>query len=93
MWTIFETKLAAKNIEKLPHHIQEKYELWRSIIYVSGPDGVRRFPGFKDHALKGEWQGYRSSSVNSAYRVIYRIEQRQISIYVVDVNHHDYKRK
>jgi addiction module RelE/StbE family toxin len=93
MWKVYEAKTAVKNINKLPGHILEKYEFWRSVAHISGPEGVRLFPGFKDHGLKGEWQGFRSSCLNDAFRVIYRIDKAQVSVYVVDVNHHDYRRK
>ena len=93
MWKIYESKTVVKNIDNLPGHVLEKYEFWRGVVHVSGPEGVRKFPGFKDHGLKGVWLGHRSSYLNDAYRVIYRVEEGQISIYVVDVNHHDYRRK
>ena len=93
MWKVYESKTTLKSIDKLPTHILEKYEFWRNVVQISGPKGVRKFPGFKDHGLKGEWQGHRSSYLNDAYRVIYRIEESQISVYVVEVNHHDYRRK
>ena len=93
MLRVFESRAAAKCIDKLQRHILEKYEFWRSVAHIAGPEGLRHFPGFKDHALKGEWQGHRSSSLNNSYRVIYRIERDTISIYVIDVNNHDYRRK
>jgi addiction module RelE/StbE family toxin len=93
MWIVFESRKAEKGIDKLPKHILEKYEFWKSVVHISGPEGVRGFPGFKDHALKGEWKGHRSSYLNEAYRVIYWIDGNQVKIYVVDVNHHDYRRK
>ncbi|WP_445291996.1 type II toxin-antitoxin system mRNA interferase toxin, RelE/StbE family [Bdellovibrio sp. BCCA] len=73
--------------------MQEKYEFWKNVIQISGPDGLRAFKGFKDHSLKGEWQGYRSSYLSESYRVIYTVERDEVRVYVIDVNHHDYRRR
>jgi len=93
MWTVFETRQAEKRIDRLPSHIHEKYEFWRSVARMSGPEGLKKFPGFRDHALRGEWKGHRSSYLNDSYRVIYWIDGQNIKVNVVDVNHHDYRRK
>jgi addiction module RelE/StbE family toxin len=93
MWDILEKKSAVKNIDRLPRQVLEKYEFWKSVVQVSGPDGLRAFPGFKDHSLKGEWKDHRSSYLNDSYRVIYKIERNEIRVLVIDVNHHDYRRK
>lgn len=93
MWRILESKKATKEIDTLPVHILERYEFWRSVVLVSGPDGIRQFPGFKDHALRGQWQGFRSSSLNDSWRVIYQTKRNHVTVHVVHVNHHDYRRK
>ncbi len=93
MWEVLESKTAEKNIDKLPHHILEKYEFWRNIVQISGPEGLREFKGFKDHPLKGEWSGYRSSYLNQSYRVIYQIDKNEVRVFVIDINHHDYRKK
>ena len=48
---------------------------------------------FSDEALKGVWKGYRSSRLSKQYRVIYQVRKEIVSILVIDVNAHDYKRK
>lgn len=93
MWEVLEKKTAVKNIDKLPAKVLEKYEFWKSVVQISGPEGLRAFPGFRDHALKGEWIGHRSSYLNDSYRVIYVIERNEVKVLVIDVNHHDYRRK
>lgn len=93
MWEIFETKTAEKNIDKLPKNVLEKYEFWRNVVQMSGLDGLRQFKGFRDHALKGEWEGYRSSYLNAAYMVIYTFEKNEFKVFIIDVKHHDYRRK
>jgi len=93
MWDIFEHRRVAKQLESLPTEILKRYEKWKDIVAISGPEGLRSVLGFKDEALKGEWQGYRSSRLNFQYRVIYRIEREQVLVQVVSVNPHDYRRK
>jgi addiction module RelE/StbE family toxin len=93
MWTVFEARKAEKHIDRLPKHVLEKYEFWKNIAQISGPEGLRKFPGFHDHALKGEWQGHRSSYLSDSFRVIYWVDGQAIRVNVVDVTHHDYRRK
>ena len=49
--------------------------------------------GFRDEALRGEWQGFRSSRLNLQYRVIYRVEGESLMVQVVEVTAHDYRKK
>ena len=91
MWQIREHKnKATKVIEKAPKQIKEKYEFWKHIMRATGPEGVRAFPGFKDEALNGEWQGSRSSRLNDQYRVIYTVHSKEIMIYVEKIGPHNY---
>ena len=92
MWKIFEKKTLAKTIKKTPLYILKHYELWKSIVELSGPQGLRLIKGYHDESLKGEWAGYRSSRLTKGWRVIYKIENEQCEVYVIDVNHHDYRR-
>ena len=60
---------------------------------ASGPEGLRQIRGFNDEALRGEWQGHRSSRLNQQYRVLYKIERQEVRVAVVSVNAHDYRRR
>lgn len=91
MWQIKEHKnKATKVIKKAPKQVKEKYEFWKQVMKIDGPEGVRAFPGFKDEALKGEWQGSRSSRLNDQYRVIYTICHQEVTVYVEKIGPHDY---
>ncbi|MEE8368303.1 MAG: type II toxin-antitoxin system mRNA interferase toxin, RelE/StbE family [Thermoanaerobaculia bacterium] len=48
--------------------------------------------GFNDEALRGDWKGHRSSRLGGQYRVIYRIEKKQMFVMVIDFSAHDYRR-
>ena len=71
MWTIFEHRRVAKQLQFLPQEILKRYEKWKDIVMISGPEGLRFIKGFHDEALRGEWKGYRSSRLGLKYRVMY----------------------
>ncbi|MES2216878.1 MAG: type II toxin-antitoxin system mRNA interferase toxin, RelE/StbE family [Pseudomonadota bacterium] len=90
MWTIFEKKTLAKSLLKTPIRILKHYELWKRIVELEGPQGLRLVKGFHDEALKGKWKDYRSSRLSLQWRVIYKIEKKQCEVYVIEINPHDY---
>jgi addiction module RelE/StbE family toxin len=73
--------------------VLKRYEKWKDIVSISGPDGLRQIRGFRDESLRGEWKGHRSSRLNIQYRVIYKIENALVLVQVVNVTPHDYRRK
>ena len=93
MWEIYEYRKAVKQIESLPIDVLKRYEKWKDIVSISGPDGLRQIKGFRDEALRGEWKGYRSSRLNIQYRVIYKLQKDLVLVQVVSVTPHDYRRK
>lgn len=93
MWQILELKTVRKQIKKAPKEVLQKYELWKSIVEIDGPSGLRQIPGFKDHALTGDWKGSRSSYLNKHWRVIYKKNKDQLEVLVLEVNPHDYRKK
>jgi len=93
MWEIYEHRKAVKQLASLPIDVLKRYEKWKDIILISGPDGLKQIKGFRDEALRGEWKGHRSSRLNIQYRVIYKIEKDLVLVQVVNVTPHDYRRK
>lgn len=59
---------------------------------LSGPQGLRVIKGFHDEALSGDWKGSRSSRLNEQWRVIYSVKADVITVQVVRVTPHDYRR-
>jgi addiction module RelE/StbE family toxin len=92
MWDIYEHRKAVKQVDSLPLDVLKRYEKWKDIVSISGPDGLRAIRGFRDEALRGEWKGHRSSRLNIQYRVIYKIEKDLVLVLVVNVTPHDYRR-
>ena len=57
---------------------------------LSGPNALRRIPGFRDHALKGELNGARSSYLSKKWHVLYVVERDVLEVLVLEVNPHEY---
>ena len=93
MWAVYEHRRVDKQLTKAPIEVQKRYEKWKDIVSISGPAGLKLIRGFHDEALRGEWQGFRSSRLNLQYRVIYRIEGENLMVQVVEVTAHDYRKK
>ena len=91
-WKIAINQKASKTIDRAPEQVRGKYELWHNSIEESGPLAVRvnNSPGFRDHALIGDWAGFRSSYLNKQYRVIYSIDEVNRCVRVEKVGPHDY---
>lgn len=92
MWEIYEHKNLVRRICRIPGEVLKRYEKWKDIVMISGPDGLRLIKGFHDEALKGKWTGYRSSRLGKQYRVIYKIENQQCYVQVINLTAHDYRR-
>lgn len=93
MWTVYEKKSVIKAVAKIPKTVLQHYEVWKRIIELEGPQGLKQIKGFHGESLKGEWAGYRSSRLTLQWRVIYKIEKDFLEVYVVDINPHDYKKR
>lgn len=93
MWEVFETRSAARQLDALPLEILKRYEKWKDIVRLSGPEGLRKIRGFNDEALSGDWASHRSSRLNRQYRVLYRVDRTAICVEVVRVSAHDYRKK
>jgi addiction module RelE/StbE family toxin len=93
MWEIYEHNRISKIIKKLPEEILKRYEKWKDVVSISGPQGLKMIAVFHDEALKGKWKGYRSSRLNEQYRVIYTVNKNEIYVRVEEITPHDYRRQ
>lgn len=93
MWNIYEHRRVSKQLDSIPLDILKRYEKWKDIVTISGPQGLRAIKGLQDKSLKGEWKGHRSSRLGQQYRVFYRIEKDIVLVQVVSITAHDYRRK
>ena len=90
MWTVLEESEATKVIDKLQPQVAEKYAFWCAIVRQSGPAGLRTIKSFHDEKLGGKLKGLRSSRLNIQWRVIYRVEAREVTVTVERVTPHQY---
>ena len=93
MWDIYEHRRVSQQLKSLPAAVLKRYEKWKDIVAISGPQGLRKIKGLRDEPLRGEWKCHRSSRLNQQYRVIYVVNKDKILIQVVNVSPHDYRRK
>ena len=91
MWQIEEHRHVDKQLSAgVPIEVLKRYEKWKDIARISGPQGLRAIKGFHDEALSGGWNGHRSSRLGIQWRVIYRVIAKVLQIQVVEVTAHDY---
>jgi addiction module RelE/StbE family toxin len=93
MWEVLEHRRIAGQARALPLEVLKRYEKWKDIVQLSGPPGLRLIRGLRDEALRGKWRGHRSSRLGQQYRVIYRVEAREVVVLVVEITAHDYRRR
>ena len=58
MWEILEHKRVDKTLAAAPLEVQQRYEKWKDIVRISGPQGLRLIRGFNDEPLAGKWKGF-----------------------------------
>ena len=93
MWQVFEHRKLDRKLGRLPVEVLKRYEKWQDIVRISGPSGLKAIRGFNDESLQGQWKGCRSSRLSQKYRIIYRVEADLISVLVLELTAHDYRRK
>jgi addiction module RelE/StbE family toxin len=93
MWEVLEHRRLSRKLPTLPDEILKRYEKWKDIVRVSGPHGLGQIRGFRDEALTGQWKGHRSSRLGGQFRVLYRVENQEVLVLVIDITAHDYRRK
>ncbi|MEI8346700.1 MAG: hypothetical protein WCG27_04485 [Pseudomonadota bacterium] len=73
---------------------REVISTWIKQIAEYGPESLREGSNFwYDHDLQGEWRGYRASAFSFKGRIIYKIENRIVTVLVVRITTaHDYKK-
>ena len=91
MWRVLEHRRVDRQLAAAPRDVLVRYEKWKDVVALSGPQGLRMIRGFRDEALAGEWRGYRSSRLDRQWRVIYRVEAERVEVLVVRVSPHDYR--
>jgi proteic killer suppression protein len=60
MVKVNESRQAQKDLDKAPKEILASYEIWARLIEEHGTTILRKFPGYNDEMLRGDWQGFRT---------------------------------
>jgi addiction module RelE/StbE family toxin len=90
MWRIEEHRRIDRQVKSLPIEILKRYEKWKDIASISGPQGLRLIKGFRDEGLIGKWKGFRSSYLGDQWRVIYQIISQEMLFQIEFITAHDY---
>jgi len=90
MWKIQEHRKLSKTIRRLPLWIIKEYETWKDLVYRHGPEILKQYPGFHDEKLRGKRKSQRSSRLSLQYRVLYAVDRRIVTVYVLEINPHKY---
>lgn len=90
MWHIKEHKCIKRACKTAPAAVVKKYELWKSLVFRHGPNKLREFPGFHDEKLQGERAGQRSSRLSLQCRVIYKVDGKNVTVFVLEITPHKY---
>lgn len=93
MWEVYEHRRVAKELKQLPVQVLKRYEKWKDIVRITGPESLRLIKGFYDEALRGKWKGHRSSRLGNQYRLIYKVVSQEVIVLVIDITAHDYRRR
>jgi len=93
MWEIYEHRRVAKRVKQLPIEVLKRYEKWKDIVRISGPQGLRLIKGFHDETLRGEWRSHRSSRLGNQYRLIYKVVAQELFVLVIEITAHDYRKR
>ena len=96
-WTVNVTDEAAKVFESKTLTTADRIVIqkWAELVRDQGPEALAMRPGmWADHALYGEWRGYRASSFSHSGRIIYKVQEKVVTVSVVRITtDHDYARK
>ena len=85
------SRLAEKQLRKLPRHIVDNLLIWVAAVEHDGLEEVRKVPGYHDESLKGDRTGQRSIRLSRAYRAIYEIKQDTAKfVSVEELSKHEY---
>ncbi|NOT77511.1 MAG: type II toxin-antitoxin system mRNA interferase toxin, RelE/StbE family [Bacteriovoracaceae bacterium] len=92
MVIVILSKVAQKDLKKIPSYILVMFDLWVEIIETDGFQTMQMIHGYRDHSLKGKLQGLRSSSLNKNWRIIYKKNEATniLTVEVLEINNHDY---
>ncbi len=90
-WVIL-SKLARKQLQRMPRHIVENLAAWVDDVETRGLEEARKGPGYHDEPLHGERHGQRSIRLSRSYRAIYVVKDQGATEFasIEEVSKHAY---
>jgi mRNA-degrading endonuclease YafQ of YafQ-DinJ toxin-antitoxin module len=81
-----------KQLKKVPKEVRVKFQQWILFLELKGVFEAQKFPGFRDHFLKGLRKGQRSVYLTKKWRAIYTLNKKGSPTIVIveEVTPHDY---
>ncbi len=81
-----------KHLRRVPKEVVTKFRQWILFVETNGIFKAQKFPGFRDHALKGNRLGQRSVYLTKKWRAIYILDtSKTLKIIIIEeVSPHDY---
>lgn len=89
---IIDLTKVKKQLKKVPFEVRVKLQQWVLFVEEKSLFEAQRFPGFRDHALKGKRKGQRSVYLTKKWRLIYVYsESGNVNLIIIEeVMPHDY---
>ena len=84
LYDIFFSKQYKKSFAKLSKNDQN---LTDEIVYKLA-NGIKLEPRYKDHALSGEYEGFRDCHIKPDLLLIYKINKNALELYLADLGSH-----
>ena len=81
-----------KQLRKIPVEVRIKLQQWVLFVETQGIFAAQKFPGFRDHSLKGNRKTQRSVYLTKKWRAIYSLDKSsELKIVCVEeVTPHEY---
>ena len=81
-----------KQLRKVPVEVRVKFQQWILFLETKGLLEAQKFPGFRDHSLKGDRKGQRSVYLTKKWRAVYTTDtEGKVNLVIVqEVMPHDY---
>lgn len=89
---VVEISKVKKTLRKVPFEVRVKFYQWVVFVEEKGIFEAQKFPGFRDHVLKGDRKGQRSIYLTKKWRLIYTLNaKKEVTLIIVEeVMPHDY---
>ncbi|MDR1671257.1 MAG: type II toxin-antitoxin system YafQ family toxin [Alistipes sp.] len=80
------TRLYLKDLKRIVRRNLPRHELDEVVGMLAEEQTLS--PKFKDHALKGNWTGYRECHIRPDWLLVYRVERRVLTLVLVRTGTH-----